>query len=296
MRCLGSLFCSGTFLLFLGCSHGFQSHRSWPFTNTATHSSPRAATSVWYSDPEVGRDRSHILSAPSLDEVYQRPTTRFVLSQAGSVFVRRDPASLDVVTGLFLTRSNLETEWLHAAGDGGPSEAVIVFVGTTPSGTDVFAIDLPEEFPSQSSEALAAKVSDVPHRGSSGRILTTSYVESSPLRQYGDLMLSKEDAAVYATANGLIAFHRSHPFCSRCGGATVLAKAGACRRCRSCGKSVYPRIDAAAIMLVTSACGEFALLGRKKAWPEGRWSTLAGFSEVGTLFFLRNFELLFALT
>jgi NAD+ diphosphatase len=34
-------------------------------------------------------------------------------------------------------------------------------------------------------------------------------------------------------------------------------------------------------MLITSQCGEYALLGRKAAWPEGRYSTLAGFCEVG---------------
>ena len=34
-------------------------------------------------------------------------------------------------------------------------------------------------------------------------------------------------------------------------------------------------------MLITSPCGEFALLGRKSGWPAGRYSTLAGFAEVG---------------
>uniref|UniRef100_A0A7S2EJS9 NAD(+) diphosphatase n=1 Tax=Trieres chinensis TaxID=1514140 RepID=A0A7S2EJS9_TRICV len=34
-------------------------------------------------------------------------------------------------------------------------------------------------------------------------------------------------------------------------------------------------------MLVTSPCGRYALLGRKANWPRGRYSTLAGFAEVG---------------
>jgi NAD+ diphosphatase len=34
-------------------------------------------------------------------------------------------------------------------------------------------------------------------------------------------------------------------------------------------------------MLVTSPCQQFALLGRKSSWPPGRYSTLAGFCEVG---------------
>ena len=34
-------------------------------------------------------------------------------------------------------------------------------------------------------------------------------------------------------------------------------------------------------MLVTSPCDQYALLGRKQSWPSGRYSTLAGFCEVG---------------
>jgi len=97
-------------------------------------------------------------------------------------------------------------------------------------------------------------------------------------------MVSKEDSALYATANGLVQFHQSHRHCSKCGSKTVSAKVGACRRCtgQECKSSIYPRIDTAAIMLVTSPRGGgHALLGRKAAWPKGRWSTLAGFVEVG---------------
>lgn len=49
----------------------------------------------------------------------------------------------------------------------------------------------------------------------------------------------------------------------------------------NCRRSVYPRIDSATIMLVTSPCEKYALLGRKSSWPAGRFSTLAGFCEVG---------------
>jgi NAD+ diphosphatase len=40
-------------------------------------------------------------------------------------------------------------------------------------------------------------------------------------------------------------------------------------------------MDLASIMLITSSCGNYGLLGRKKSWPKGRYSTLAGFAEVG---------------
>ncbi|KAL3933784.1 MAG: hypothetical protein SGARI_003627, partial [Bacillariaceae sp.] len=102
-----------------------------------------------------------------------------------------------------------------------------------------------------------------------------------PLREFGDVLESNEEAGILATAQGLMEFHKSHPFCSLCGGATTPAKAGASRKCTSCQRSVYPRLDVAAIMLVTSPCDQYALLGRKESWPAGRYSTLAGFCEVG---------------
>ena len=127
------------------------------------------------------------------------------------------------------------------------------------------------------------------------------------LREFGDVLDSSEEAAVLATANGLGEFHRSHSFCSKCGQKTRSDKLGACRRCTStsCKVSYYPRIDAASIVLVTcesvgpkgsapakatataTAAGntedgrirlgeDHVLLGRKRNWPKGRFSTLAG--------------------
>ena len=108
-------------------------------------------------------------------------------------------------------------------------------------------------------------------------------VESAAVRNYGDAMPSRTHAALLATANGLLSFHASHRFCTRCGSPTKQIKAGSARKCStdSCGASVYPRIDPAVIMLVASPCRNYALLGRKKSWPSGRYSTLAGFVEVG---------------
>ena len=47
----------------------------------------------------------------------------------------------------------------------------------------------------------------------------------------------------------------------------------------ACGIDHFPRLDPAIIVLVTD--GERALLGRQAAWPEGRYSTIAGFVEPG---------------
>lgn len=110
-----------------------------------------------------------------------------------------------------------------------------------------------------------------------------SVLDSKPLREFGDSLEASYDAGLLATANGLVEFHKSHRFCSLCGSRTKPTKAGASRTCTNedCRKSVYPRIDSAAIMLVTSPCENYALLGRKRSWPSGRYSTLAGFCEVG---------------
>mmetsp|Transcript_6478 Transcript_6478/g.12194 ORF Transcript_6478/g.12194 Transcript_6478/m.12194 type:complete len:275 (+) Transcript_6478:638-1462(+) len=115
---------------------------------------------------------------------------------------------------------------------------------------------------------------------------------SAPLHEFGDRISSPEDAAIYSTANGLIEFHKSHKFCSYCGTPTLTSKAGSSRICSNHNSinsngtcpsptSIYPRIDVASIMLITSPCENYALLGRKKSWPKGRYSTLAGFLEIG---------------
>ena len=101
------------------------------------------------------------------------------------------------------------------------------------------------------------------------------------LREFGDRLESSVDAGILATATALVEFHNTHGFCSICGGSTIPSKVGGCRRCQQCPTSVYPRMDIATIMLITSSCGNYALLGRKASWPMGRYSTLAGFCEVG---------------
>lgn len=74
-------------------------------------------------------------------------------------------------------------------------------------------------------------------------------------------------------------------FCPRCGGPLEPRASGHELRCTQCGRSQFPRTDPAVIMVVTSgepgADDERCLLGRQAIWPEGRYSTLAGFCEPG---------------
>jgi NAD+ diphosphatase len=99
------------------------------------------------------------------------------------------------------------------------------------------------------------------------------------LREAG-VLLSARDAQLLTHAIGLENWQRTHRFCSRCGERTVIAAAGHLRRCPACGAEHYPRTDPAVIMLVTDE-KDRALLGRQVHWPEGRFSTLAGFVEPG---------------
>ncbi|MCT2591885.1 NAD(+) diphosphatase [Streptomyces sp. N2-109] len=99
------------------------------------------------------------------------------------------------------------------------------------------------------------------------------------LREAGTL-LSERDSELLVHAVALENWQRLHRFCSRCGERTVIAAAGHIRRCQACGAEHYPRTDPAVIMLVTDD-EDRALLGRQVHWPEGRFSTLAGFVEPG---------------
>ena len=93
------------------------------------------------------------------------------------------------------------------------------------------------------------------------------------------------DAPLVFHAIGLAEWLYATRFCPRCGGSLEPRAAGHELVCTSCGKTQFPRTDPAVIMVVTSgepgSEDERCLLGRQSVWPEGRYSTLAGFCEPG---------------
>ncbi|WP_254185436.1 NAD(+) diphosphatase [Nocardioides panacis] len=91
--------------------------------------------------------------------------------------------------------------------------------------------------------------------------------------------LPEPDAGFMVHAVALAEWHASHRFCPRCGSPLVSTAAGHVLRCAENDHQQFPRTDPAVIMMVTD--GERALLGRQAAWPEGRYSTLAGFVDPG---------------
>lgn len=99
-----------------------------------------------------------------------------------------------------------------------------------------------------------------------------------PLR--GALMqLPEEDLPLVVHAVGIAEWLHATRHCGRCGGAMTPRQLGHVLTCEDCGRDEFPRTDPAVIMLVTD--GDRCLLGRSPLWPEGRYSTLAGFVEPG---------------
>lgn len=93
--------------------------------------------------------------------------------------------------------------------------------------------------------------------------------------------VSEADAALLAYARAMILWQERHRHCGVCGARNRPTEGGFVMVCsdKSCAQRCFPRIDPAVIALVHR--GERCLLGRQASWPEGRFSTIAGFVEPG---------------
>jgi NAD+ diphosphatase len=105
-------------------------------------------------------------------------------------------------------------------------------------------------------------------------------VKFEDLRLVGS-QLEAQQAGLLAYARAMLYWRQRHRYCGLCGTPTVSASAGHVMTCTNpdCATDHFPRLDPAIIVLVTD--GERALLGRQASWPEGRYSTIAGFVEPG---------------
>ncbi|XP_051807210.1 peroxisomal NADH pyrophosphatase NUDT12 isoform X3 [Acanthochromis polyacanthus] len=111
-----------------------------------------------------------------------------------------------------------------------------------------------------------------------------------PKSPHRDLLkLNEEEAGVMAQARSVLAWHSRYSFCPTCGSSTSLEEAGYKRKClnsecrsqQGVHNTCYPRVDPVVIMLVIHPDGNQCLLGRKKMFPAGFFSCLAGFVEPG---------------
>jgi len=247
----------------------------------------------WYSDPELGKDRSHVLPAnrgfdyvevvpdetttttilsSNFADIIQKSTSRIIPFHGSNVYVRRIKGDSNELRGevepVYLSYTDCNPDWFQ-------NGTTLCWLGSShgENNIDYFAVDIAT---TSNNDNV-----DVVEEEALKKTLTSADIECSSVRNYGDTMPSRRDAALVAAANGLLTFHRSHGYCAKCGSPTLSIKAGSARKCCNCKTSVYHRIDPAVIMLVSSPCNNYALLGRKKSWPDGRYSTLAGFLEVG---------------
>ncbi|WP_019545144.1 NAD(+) diphosphatase [Streptomyces sulphureus] len=201
-----------------------------------------AASICLSSTGGIDRASHHRLDEAWLAAAWSHPTTRVFVVSGGTALVE------DTEDG----RTELVTT---PAFEAPYTEAHRYFLGTDTEGVRYFAIQ---------KDTLPGRFDDL--------------ARPAGLREAG--ALSERDGELLAHAVGLENWQRTHRFCSRCGERTVIAAAGHIRRCTACGAEHYPRTDPAVIMLVTDD-QDRALLGRQVHWPEGRFSTLAGFVEPG---------------
>lgn len=104
--------------------------------------------------------------------------------------------------------------------------------------------------------------------------------EFHDLRYLGSV-LPADEANLVAHARALVIWHGTQRFCGHCGSPSRAESGGNTRVCVNdeCAVRIFPRVDPAIIVLVSN--GRQCLLGRQKSWPEGRYSTIAGFVEPG---------------
>lgn len=95
------------------------------------------------------------------------------------------------------------------------------------------------------------------------------------------MFLNDLDGELLVFAKALAYWHRTNKFCGVCGSPNESSDGGHLLVCTNekCKREHFPRTDPAIIVLVRS--GDKCLLGRQPQWPEGWYSTLAGFVEPG---------------
>jgi NAD+ diphosphatase len=98
------------------------------------------------------------------------------------------------------------------------------------------------------------------------------------LRMVGS-RLRPADLAILGRARSFLDWHFNHSFCAKCGNKSRVELAGLIRKCPSCETEHYPRVNPVVIMLVLN--GDQCLLGAGHNFPQGAYSTLAGFISPG---------------
>ena len=93
------------------------------------------------------------------------------------------------------------------------------------------------------------------------------------------VLINEQEFALLTKAMQLNHWLRNHYYCGRCGNKTQINSREYGLSCQACEYTQYPRLSPCIIVAITGPKG--LLLGRGKHFSAGRYSTLAGFVEVG---------------
>jgi NAD+ diphosphatase len=99
-----------------------------------------------------------------------------------------------------------------------------------------------------------------------------------PLRQFF-AENSDDEGALAARAKGLLNWRAANRFCPACGTPLSDDENFTARKCSSCGKQYFPRIEPCIIVLITK--GKEMLLARHKMRNQDIYTCIAGFIEIG---------------
>jgi NAD+ diphosphatase len=211
-------------------------------------------------------DRAAELRGPSLvPDLLGDPTTRLLTVSNGRALVTGDPAQLVLRAPQPADRDRLAM----FLGQQDDVRYLAVVVPDDLAAPDVIAMSDAPAGPRPPGAPGGGEPSDTGEDA----------VRWAGLREVG-VVLPDRDAALVAQALALANWHATHTHCPRCGSATRVTQSGYVRVCEADGSEHYPRTDPAVIMTVVDDDGRL-LLGRQVTWPEGRFSTLAGFVEPG---------------
>jgi NAD+ diphosphatase len=196
---------------------------------------------TFFSGLAIDRCSTVRRDADKLKRALRHEETRFIVISKGACLVAEQSA-------LMVRHTDLPDSPQMSAGT--------VFLGRQSDDRYLFAVDIAEDLPPSLSER--------------GQLLGLRPITSE---------LKEHDAALLAYARAMITWQTMHRHCGRCGTPNTVGDGGFVMACPSCDHRAFPRLDPAIIVLVHD--GERCLLGRQSSWPEGRFSTLAGFVEPG---------------
>lgn len=160
---------------------------------------------------------------------------------------------------------------------------VLVQKGDNPGA--LFSREIAEQFGGDAAKGvlLGVTTDGAPRIAIPAKIDGETLPEPYRLYDYRSLLysssVSEDDVGAIAQGGSLLYWHSTNKHCGKCGTLSVAHIGGYRRDCPACDHKIFPRTDPVVIMLAVK--GDKCLMGRSPHFPEGWYSTLAGFVEPG---------------